>query len=66
MSIEWSPGRVDFILDGNVILTSTNRVPNTPMHWVLQTEACTEEACPAPGVAGNLQIDWVVMYARMN
>jgi hypothetical protein len=61
-SIEWSPGRVNFILDGRLIGTSTARVPNTAMHWVIQTEACLP-TCPATSLAGNLQIDWLVAYA---
>ena len=62
-SIEWSPGKVVLILDGKVIGTSTNRVPSTAMHWVLQTESCLP-TCPATSTAGNVQIDWVVAYAR--
>lgn len=62
-SIEWTPNAVNFILDGNSIGTSTNRIPDTPMHWVLQTEACLT-GCPAASTAGNLQIDWVTAYTR--
>jgi hypothetical protein len=36
--LEWAPNWCRFIIDGNVIGTSTNRVPNTPMHYVMQTE----------------------------
>lgn len=61
-SIEWTPNKVVFILDGKVIGTSTNRVPRTPLHWVLQTEACLP-TCPAASTAGKLQIDWVTVYA---
>lgn len=62
-SIEWTPNDVSFILDGKAIGTSTNRLPDTPMHWVLQTEACLT-GCPAANTAGNLQIDWVTAYTR--
>ena len=61
-SIEWTPSAVRFILDGQVIGTSTSRIPDTPMHWVLQTESCLD-GCPAPSTAGNVQIDWVVAYS---
>ena len=61
-SIEWTPSAVRFILDGQLIGTSTSRIPDTPMHWVLQTESCLD-GCPSPATAGNLQIDWVVAYA---
>ena len=36
--IEWKPNSCKFILDGTTIGHSTSRVPNTPMHWVLQSE----------------------------
>jgi beta-glucanase (GH16 family) len=60
-SIEWSPGKVTFILDGATVGTSTTNVPNTPMHWVIQTESCLD-GCPAASTAGNLQIDWITAY----
>ncbi|MBO0791141.1 MAG: discoidin domain-containing protein [Ktedonobacteraceae bacterium] len=60
-SIEWTPGKVKFILDGKSIGTSTRAVPNTPMQWVIQTESCLD-GCPAASTAGNLQIDWAVAY----
>jgi hypothetical protein len=62
-SIEWTPDSVNFILDGKSIGTSTTRIPDTPMHWVLQTESCLT-SCPAASTAGNLQIDWVTAYTR--
>ena len=61
-SLEWLPGRINLILDGVTVGTSTNRIPNTSMHWVIQTESCLP-TCPAANVAGNLQIDWAVAYA---
>jgi len=61
-SIEWFPDKVNFILDGQLIGTSTTRIPQTPMHWVIQTESCLP-TCPAATTAGNLQIAWVVAYS---
>ncbi len=61
-SLEWTPNRVTFILDGRVIGTSTTRIPNTPMHWILQTESCLD-GCPTSTTAGNLQIDWITAYS---
>jgi hypothetical protein len=61
-SIEWSPNLVRYILDDVVVLQTMTRVPNTPMHWVMQTEACWDY-CPPSSAAGNLEIDWAVMYA---
>ena len=59
--IEWSPAATRFILDDKVVGTSTSRIPNTPMHWVLQTETSLSGA-PTDGAAGNVQVDWVAVY----
>ena len=61
-TIVWTPQEVNFILDGQSIGTSTAHIPDTPMHWVIQTESCTP-TCPAATTAGNLQIDWMAAYA---
>jgi hypothetical protein len=60
--IEWSPDLVVFILDGVVIERVTERVPNTPMHWVLQTETTLTRTVPPVSAAGNVQIDWVAAW----
>lgn len=60
--IEWSPDLVVFILDGEVIERVTERVPNTPMHWVLQTETTLTSTMPPATAAGNVQIDWVAAW----
>jgi hypothetical protein len=53
---------VNFIMDDRSIGTATGRVPDTPMHWVIQTESSFTGA-PAPTARGNVQIDWVAMYS---
>ncbi len=60
--IEWTPGSVQFILDKRILGTSTIRIPNTPMHWVIQTETNLDGFEPDDSVAGHLQVDWVVVY----
>jgi len=60
--IEWTPGRCRFILDGQVILDTTSRVPSTSMHWVLQTETNLDGYAPSATTAGNVQIDWVAVW----
>ncbi|HUZ78291.1 MAG TPA: glycoside hydrolase family 16 protein [Chloroflexota bacterium] len=62
--IEWTPAGVTFLLDGELVGDATERVPNTPMHWILQTETNDSGPAPAPSAAGHLLIDWVVAYAR--
>ena len=61
-TVEWSPGKVAFLLDGRRLGTETSRVPNTPMHWVLQSE--TEvRAAPIPDASrATVEIDWVSVW----
>ena len=61
--VEWSPDLVVFKLDGVEVGRSTTRIPNTPMHWVLQTETKLGGKRPAKSVAGNVQIDWVSIWS---
>lgn len=59
LSIEWTPTRVSFVMDGQLIGNDTKNVPSKPMHWVLQTET----SGPNPVTQdGHLQIDWVSVY----
>jgi hypothetical protein len=64
--IEWSPNLVVFKLDGVEVGRSTTRIPNTPMHWVLQTETKLGGTRPANSVAGNVQIDWVSSWTYVD
>ncbi|MCU1501179.1 MAG: glycoside hydrolase [Ilumatobacteraceae bacterium] len=62
--IEWSPNLVVYKLDGVEIGRTQERIPDTAMHWVLQTETdMFLTAPPDPSVAGNVQIDWVAAWA---
>jgi beta-glucanase (GH16 family) len=62
-TIEWSPGRVEFFLDGRSIGFSTTATPDTPMHYILQTESCLPE-CPDPATSGHLYVDWVAIWEK--
>jgi hypothetical protein len=59
--IEWTAGEVRFILDGQVVGVSTDRVPNTAMNWVLQSETAGAPA-PSPALQGHVTIDWVAAW----
>ncbi len=62
--IEWSPSAVNFILDGTLISQSTKYIPDTPMHWVLQTETSTTlGVIPSGSTEGHVLIAWVAVYA---
>lgn len=58
---EWSPSAVSFYIDGNLIGTSTSRIPDTPMHWVIQTTT-SPGGLPAAGTDGHVMIDWVAVW----
>ena len=62
-TIEWSPDLVVFLLDGVEVGRTTERVPNNPMHWVLQTETSLKKPTPA-GASGSIEIDWVSVWAH--
>lgn len=59
-TIEWSPNKLVFILDGKTLGTTTTSVPTAPMRWILQLQAGAES--PAASTAGHFQVDWVAVY----
>jgi beta-glucanase (GH16 family) len=61
-TLTWLPSGVTFQLDGQTVGTTTTRVPNTPMHLVIQTETSTDGTVPTNSAAGNVQIDWLAVY----
>jgi hypothetical protein len=56
--IEWTPQSVTFTLDGAKVGSNTDAtiLPDSPMHWVLQTE--TSPDGPDDAAAGNVEIDF--------
>jgi beta-glucanase (GH16 family) len=58
---EWEPGRIRFYLDDELVGESTTKVPDTSMHWVLQTEVA--DAPPPAGAEGHVYVDWVKAWA---
>jgi beta-glucanase (GH16 family) len=61
--IEWLPSRCTFILDGTTIGNSTNtsRIPNTPMHLVIQNGGSFGQT-PDNTSQGHIYIDWITIY----
>lgn len=57
-TLEWTPGKLVYLLDGQVVGSTTNRVPTAPLHWVLQTET---DHVPDTLSAGHVRIDWVTI-----
>ena len=62
--IERTADRIVFLLDGKVVGIATDHIPNTPMHWVLQTETALTGPPPTDATDGNVQIDWVTAYTH--
>jgi hypothetical protein len=61
--IEHSPNLLVYFRDGVETFRTDIKVPNTRMHWVLQTETAMGTAPPpADDVAGVVQVDWVVVW----
>jgi hypothetical protein len=56
------PNFCQFSIDGNVIGTSTNRVPNTRMHWLMQTETNLGNPRPVAGQECVLEVDYVALW----
>ncbi|HWY79533.1 MAG TPA: glycoside hydrolase family 16 protein [Candidatus Sulfotelmatobacter sp.] len=63
-AIEWTSGSVKFYMDGSLIGTTTNKVPNIPMTWILQNESSILGPYAKPGAVAQLDIDWVACYAQ--
>lgn len=60
--IEWTQSDVRLILDGQLIGSATSRIPDQPMHWVLQTETSTDGAVPSRTASAHVLVDWVAVY----
>jgi len=69
--IEWEPGRVAFYLDGELMSNASgnssewfDKIPNTPMHWVIQTETRLDSIQPTTADQGHVEIDWVAVWKK--
>jgi hypothetical protein len=62
-AIEWTSGTLKFYMDGKLIGSSTNKVPNIKMSWVLQNESSITGPYAKNGATAQLDIDWVACYA---
>lgn len=62
--IEWAPNDIKFFLDGTKIGESTNGIPDTLFHYVIQSESQLSGGAPPDSSSGHILIDWVAVYAH--
>jgi len=58
-TIEWTPARMSFLIDGEVVGTTTESIPVSRMHLVVQ--AGSLGGLPPRDAAGSLLIDWMTI-----
>ena len=56
-TIDWSPGLLVLSLNGVEVFRTSADVPSVPMRWGFQSGGTL--ATPAPGITGELLVDWV-------
>jgi hypothetical protein len=61
--IEWTPHACEFFLDGTSVGKATERIPETVMRWVIQTETAIDGSRPSDDAEGHVYIDWVAIWA---
>jgi beta-glucanase (GH16 family) len=63
--IDWTRSYVAFYLDGALVgeSTDTSKIPDTPMHWVMQTGLSNSETNLSLLGTGHLQVAWAVAYS---
>ena len=61
--IEWTPTSLKYILDGTTIGTTTQRIPNTPMRYVIQNGGSFSTGVAPSTVQGHVYVDWVSIYS---
>lgn len=59
--VEWTATGTTFTLDSTVIGKAAARIPDTPMHWVLQSETVPDRVTHAADTA-DIYIAWVAIY----
>ncbi len=69
--IEWGPDKTSFFLNGNLITNAsggksewTERIPNTPMRYILQTETTLSGEVTPENSEGHIQVDWITVYKK--
>jgi hypothetical protein len=58
-TIEWTPSRMSFLIDDRVVSTTTESIPASRMHLVVQ--AGSNGGHPPRSAAGSLLVDWMTI-----
>lgn len=58
-TIEWTPVRMSFLVDGEVVSTTTESIPTSRMHLVVQ--AGSNGGHPPRDAEGSLLVDWMTI-----
>ena len=61
-TVTWLPHEITFQLDNQIVGIVTRRIPDTPMHLVIQIETQTNAPAPSNAAAGYVQIGWLTVY----
>ncbi|OII38586.1 hypothetical protein BIU98_13095 [Curtobacterium sp. MMLR14_010] len=57
-TIEWSPAKLSFLIDGVTVASTTKQIPTKSLHLVLQAATMSEQK-PPKDAAGDVQVAWV-------
>jgi len=61
-TITWLPHQIQFQLDDHLIASVSQRIPNTPMHAIIQVETKTDGPAPTDQAAGSVRIAWLAVF----
>ena len=61
-SVTWLRNSLTFQIDGRTVGRVVRRIPNTPMHLVIQTETQTDGPAPSSRTSGNVKLASVAVY----
>lgn len=61
--IEWTPGRITFVLDGRVVGSTSKSVPATAMDWDIQNESALNGETAIPNSWGQMDITYVKVWS---
>ena len=61
-SLEWTPEKIIWFVNGLVMKTQTNNIPDEMMYISINSGVLEESTGPLPT---NLEIDWVRVYHKI-